>query len=129
MIVSIATAVFAELPIAALLGLISIRLLRINTSVARRAEPTAMLQPLWRTPLVVSTAVLAPQGSSQSSIGGTLVLRGTGPGCLKPMPAEDWPHSKRTGCVETAAGRGRQNGNRSREQKVHGVDENEHCHD
>jgi hypothetical protein len=52
LIVSIATAVFAELPIAALLGLTSIRLLRINTGVARRAEPTAMLQPLWRTPLV-----------------------------------------------------------------------------
>lgn len=27
------------------------------------------------------------------------------------------------------AGRGRQNENRSKEQKVHGVDEDEHCHD
>jgi hypothetical protein len=96
LIVSIATAVFAELPIAALLGLTSIRLLRCNMGVGRHAEPTAMLQPLWRTPLVASTALLAPQGSSQRGIGGTLLLRGAGPGCRTPMPAKDWPHAKQT---------------------------------
>jgi len=90
LIVSIATAVFAELPIAALLGLTSIRLLRINMGVARHAEPTAMLQPLWRTPLVASTAVV-PQGSSRIGIGGTFVLQGTGPGCVTPVPQRTCP--------------------------------------
>ena len=49
---SIATAVFGELPIAVLLGAISLRLLHANVRAARGAEPDAASQPLWRTPLI-----------------------------------------------------------------------------
>jgi hypothetical protein len=56
LIVSIATAAMAELPIAALLGLTSIRLFRVSVIGTRDAEAMAELPPLWRTPLVAATA-------------------------------------------------------------------------
>jgi hypothetical protein len=52
--VSIATAVFGELPIAALLGVISLRLLHANVRAARGEEPGVASQPLWRTPLIAA---------------------------------------------------------------------------
>ncbi len=55
LIVSIATAAMVELPIAALLGLTSIRLFRVSVIGTRDAEAMAELPPLWRTPLVAST--------------------------------------------------------------------------
>lgn len=53
LMVSVATAVFGEIPIAILLGLISIRLQRAGVRVARGAQ-TAAAQPLWRTTLITS---------------------------------------------------------------------------
>jgi hypothetical protein len=52
--VSIATAVFGELPIAVLLGVISLRLLHANVRAARGGEPGSVSQPLWRTPLITA---------------------------------------------------------------------------
>jgi hypothetical protein len=49
---SIATAAFAELPIAVLLGRISVRLLRASVGAARGAEGANARQPLWRTSLI-----------------------------------------------------------------------------
>jgi hypothetical protein len=50
--VSIATAVLGELPIAGLLGVISVRLLHASVRVARGAGPDSASQPLWRTALI-----------------------------------------------------------------------------
>lgn len=68
LIVSIATALFAELPLAVLLGLISSRLLRAAMRAARGLEPDAACQSVWLTPLITSeTRLQIPAGSVRSS--------------------------------------------------------------
>jgi hypothetical protein len=52
----------AELPIAILLGAISLRLLHANVRAARGQEPDAASRPLWRTPLITA-AELSDSGS------------------------------------------------------------------
>jgi hypothetical protein len=56
MILSIATAMFAELPVAILLGLTSIELLRLNMGVGQPGKSGSKLQALWRTRLPTSTS-------------------------------------------------------------------------
>lgn len=60
MIVSIATAVFAELPIAALLGLTAIRLLLLNMGLGGPDTPDRNRQSLWRAPLPASEVRVTP---------------------------------------------------------------------
>jgi len=57
MVLSVATALLAELPIAALLGVTSIELLRVNMDVVRPGEPPSTFQSLWRDRLPASTSV------------------------------------------------------------------------
>ena len=52
LIVSAASALFAELPLAALLCLLCVRALRVAVRAARGLEPDAPIPPLWRTPLI-----------------------------------------------------------------------------
>jgi hypothetical protein len=52
LIVSTASALFAELPLATLLCLLSVRALRVAARAARGLEPNAPIPPLWRAPLV-----------------------------------------------------------------------------
>ncbi|HWE68845.1 MAG TPA: hypothetical protein VG205_00710 [Acidimicrobiales bacterium] len=52
--VSVATAVVAEVPIAILLGVISVRLQQAGVRVARGSGPEAVPPRLWRTPLITS---------------------------------------------------------------------------
>jgi hypothetical protein len=52
LIVSAASALFAELPLATMLILISIRALRVGARAARALEQDAPLSSLWRTPLI-----------------------------------------------------------------------------
>jgi hypothetical protein len=52
--VSVATAVVAEVPIAILLGVISVRLQQAGVQVARGSGPEAVAPRLWRTPLITS---------------------------------------------------------------------------
>jgi hypothetical protein len=49
--VSVALAVFAELPMAALLGVLSVRLIHASMRLARGIEPNAPVQAMWRTEL------------------------------------------------------------------------------
>jgi hypothetical protein len=56
MILSIATAMFAELPVAILLGLTSIELLRLNMNIGQPGEPGSKLQTLWRARLPERTS-------------------------------------------------------------------------
>jgi hypothetical protein len=51
LVVSVATAIFAELPIAILLGLISVRLLHASWTPERGVGPRATSRWLWTTPL------------------------------------------------------------------------------
>jgi hypothetical protein len=53
MILSIATAMLAELPVAILLGLTSIELLRLNMGIGQPGEPGPKLRALWRARLPV----------------------------------------------------------------------------
>lgn len=64
MILSIATAMFAELPVAVLLGLISIELLRLNMGIGQPGEPDPKLQALCRTRLPAGTSGPYPTWSS-----------------------------------------------------------------
>lgn len=52
LIVSAASALFAELPLAALLCLLCVRALRVGARAARGLEPDAPIPPLWRAPLI-----------------------------------------------------------------------------
>ena len=52
LIVSAASALFGELPLATMLILISIRALRVGARAARALEQDAQLSSLWRTPLI-----------------------------------------------------------------------------
>ncbi len=52
LIVSAASALFGELPLATMLILISIRALRVGARAARALEQEAPLSSLWRTPLI-----------------------------------------------------------------------------
>lgn len=52
MILSIATAMFAELPVAILLGVIAIELLRLNMGAGQAGVSAPELQTLWRAPLL-----------------------------------------------------------------------------
>jgi hypothetical protein len=63
LVVSIALAFAAELPLAILLGLLGVRLLYASVRVARGLEPTARVEPLWRAPLL--TSVLPDQRTFQ----------------------------------------------------------------
>jgi hypothetical protein len=67
LIVSIATATLAELPLAVLLALISIRLLQANAQVARGLEPNAALPSVWRTPLINSRWADPPEHSKSAA--------------------------------------------------------------
>ncbi|HEX3840343.1 MAG TPA: hypothetical protein VHU85_06105 [Acidimicrobiales bacterium] len=69
LMVSVATAVFGEVPIAILLGFISIRLQRAGVRVARGAERAAALQSLWRTPLITSAEVPMIVGTPSDAAG------------------------------------------------------------
>jgi hypothetical protein len=73
--VSVATAVFAEVPIAILLGFISVRLQQAGVRVARGSGPDAVSPPLWRTPLIsaadVPIASRAPPGGGSPADGHT----------------------------------------------------------
>lgn len=60
--VSVATAVVAEVPIAILLGFISVRLQQAGVRVARGSGPDAGAQPLWRTPLITAADVPTTSG-------------------------------------------------------------------
>ncbi|MGD0594806.1 MAG: hypothetical protein ABSB54_14140 [Acidimicrobiales bacterium] len=51
-IVSAASALFAEVPLAAMLSLLSVRALRIGARAARALEQNAPVTSLWRTPLI-----------------------------------------------------------------------------
>ena len=53
-ILSAATALFGELPLAAMLCLVSIRALRMAGRAARGLEQSAPVSPLWRTPLITT---------------------------------------------------------------------------
>lgn len=64
MILSIATAMFAELPVAILLGGSSIELLRLNMSIVHPGETGPKLQALWRARLPASTSGPDPTWSS-----------------------------------------------------------------
>ncbi len=52
LIVSAASALFGELPLATMLILISIRALRVGARAARALEQDARVSSLWRTPLI-----------------------------------------------------------------------------
>ena len=52
LIVSAATALFGELPLAAALSLLSIRALHVGARSARALEHDAPIMSLWRTPLI-----------------------------------------------------------------------------
>jgi hypothetical protein len=52
LIVSAASALFGELPLATMLILISIRALRMSARAARALEQDARVSSLWRTPLI-----------------------------------------------------------------------------
>lgn len=56
LIASAASALFAELPLATLLCLLSVRALRVAARTARGLEPNAPIAPLWRTPLLTFPA-------------------------------------------------------------------------
>ena len=62
-IVSLAAALFAEVPIAVLLMLISVRQLHDSVRVARGLEPNEPIEPLWRTHLI--TVADSPEGVGQ----------------------------------------------------------------
>jgi hypothetical protein len=66
LVMSIATAVLGEVPIAILLGVISVRLVHTGVRVARGVEPGAGRQPLWRTPLVTSAELGHPERQLRS---------------------------------------------------------------
>ena len=51
-IVSAASALFAEVPLAAMLSLLSVRALRVGARAARAMEQNAPVTSLWRTPLI-----------------------------------------------------------------------------
>jgi hypothetical protein len=70
LMLSIATAVFAEVPIAILLGVISVRLQHASVRVARRVESHTAFQPLWRTPLITSAEVPSTLGKPPGEDGG-----------------------------------------------------------
>jgi hypothetical protein len=74
MILSVATAVFAELPVAILLGLTSIELLRLNMGIGPHAGLASKLPALWRAPLPASESGAVPM---RIGAGGPLVLRRT----------------------------------------------------
>jgi hypothetical protein len=87
LMVSVATAVFGEVPIAILLGFISIRLQRAGVRVARGAETAAALQSLWRTPLITSAEVPMIVGAPHGAEGRSA------PASSAPQPAarpDDW---------------------------------------
>jgi hypothetical protein len=67
--VSIASALFGELPLALMLFLLSVRALRVGARVTRGLEPNARISPLWCTPLVafpeLSKQALFQRGRSQ----------------------------------------------------------------
>jgi hypothetical protein len=63
LIVSLATALVAEVPLAVLLLLISIRQLHDSVRVARGLEPDEPIAPLWRTHLI--TVADSPDGAAQ----------------------------------------------------------------
>jgi hypothetical protein len=67
LIVSIATAILAELPLAVLLAVISIRLQQANAQVARGLEPSAALQSVWRTPLINSRWADPPEHTTSAA--------------------------------------------------------------
>jgi hypothetical protein len=52
LIVSAATALFGELPLAVMLSLLSVRALRVVARAARAMEQNAPVTSLWRTPLI-----------------------------------------------------------------------------
>jgi len=54
LVVSTASALVAELPLAVMLGLLSVRTQRLSARLARGLEPNAPISPLWRTPLFTS---------------------------------------------------------------------------
>jgi hypothetical protein len=72
--VSIITAAFGEIPIAMLLGLISVRLLHAGVRAARGSTSGTGGQSLWRTPLI------SPTKASQIAPGALDVGVGVGPG-------------------------------------------------
>jgi hypothetical protein len=51
-VLSAVTALFGELPLAAILCLVSIRALRVGVRALRGLEQKAPISPLWRTPLI-----------------------------------------------------------------------------
>ena len=69
--VSIATAIGGELPIAFLLGSISVRLLRANVREARDVASNAGPHSLWRTSLVTSAVPAIPPGITRGGRGGS----------------------------------------------------------
>jgi hypothetical protein len=74
LMVSIAVALFAEVPLAILLGVISVRLLHASVRAAQRFDSDTPIQPLWRTPLINSARASAtPWMSSRSGGGGSSV--------------------------------------------------------
>jgi len=54
LIVSAVTALLGELPLAAILGLVSIRSLRMGGGATRGLKQSAPVSPLWRTPLITT---------------------------------------------------------------------------
>jgi hypothetical protein len=60
--ISIATAIGGELPIAFLLGSISVRLLRANVREVRGVASKAVSHSLWRTPLAAAAGPATPAG-------------------------------------------------------------------
>jgi hypothetical protein len=51
-IVSTPSALLAEMPLAVMLSLVSVRCSRISTRMAGGLEPNAPISPSWRTPLI-----------------------------------------------------------------------------
>jgi hypothetical protein len=83
LMVSVATAVFGEVPIAILLGAISIRLQRAGVRVARGAGRPAAA-PLWRTSLITSAEVPdGPPGEERTA------ARSSAPAPAVPSDDED----------------------------------------
>ena len=88
LMVSIATAMLAELPLAMLLALISIRLLQANAQVARGLEPNAALPSVWRTPLISARWADPPKHSTSAAESPAHGIRNDPDDALRTLDAE-----------------------------------------